>query len=135
MKALSIRQPWAWLVVNGYKNIENRSRSLGDHSGPLLIHASKSFAAKDFVDCYNWLVENPALNHMVHILPSPKVCLCHLGGIVGQVNVVAKIVNIPMELMQPDTWYTGKVGYVFQDAKPLPFKRCKGQLGFFEVLL
>lgn len=22
---LSIRQPWAWLIVNGYKDIENRT--------------------------------------------------------------------------------------------------------------
>ena len=25
MKALSIRQPWAWLIVNGYKDVENRT--------------------------------------------------------------------------------------------------------------
>jgi hypothetical protein len=24
MKALSIKQPWAWLIVNGHKDIENR---------------------------------------------------------------------------------------------------------------
>jgi hypothetical protein len=24
LKAISIRQPWAWLIVNGYKDIENR---------------------------------------------------------------------------------------------------------------
>jgi ASCH domain-containing protein len=24
MKALSVRQPWAWLIVNGYKEVENR---------------------------------------------------------------------------------------------------------------
>ncbi len=24
MKALSVRQPWGWLIVNGYKDIENR---------------------------------------------------------------------------------------------------------------
>ncbi len=24
MKALSVRQPWAWLIVNGYKDVENR---------------------------------------------------------------------------------------------------------------
>lgn len=24
MKALSIQQPWAWLIVNGYKDVENR---------------------------------------------------------------------------------------------------------------
>jgi hypothetical protein len=23
-KAMSIRQPWAWLIVNGYKDVENR---------------------------------------------------------------------------------------------------------------
>jgi hypothetical protein len=23
--ALSVRQPWAWLIVNGYKDVENRS--------------------------------------------------------------------------------------------------------------
>ena len=133
MKALSIRQPWAWLVVSGYKTIENRSRSLGDHSGPLLIHASKSFAAKDFVACFNWLSEHPALSHMALLLPSPRIL--RFGGIVGQVNVVAKIVNIPMDLMSLDTWYTGEVGYVLKDAKKLPFKLCKGQLGFFEVEL
>ena len=25
MKAISIRQPWAWLVVNGHKDVENRT--------------------------------------------------------------------------------------------------------------
>jgi hypothetical protein len=25
LRALSLRQPWAWLVANGYKDIENRS--------------------------------------------------------------------------------------------------------------
>ena len=24
MKALSIRQPWAWLICSGYKDIENK---------------------------------------------------------------------------------------------------------------
>ena len=24
MKVLSVRQPWAWLIVNGHKDIENR---------------------------------------------------------------------------------------------------------------
>ena len=25
MKVLVVRQPWAWLIVNGFKDIENRS--------------------------------------------------------------------------------------------------------------
>ncbi|WP_245839042.1 ASCH domain-containing protein [Yersinia kristensenii] len=39
MKALSIRQPWAWLIVNGYKDIENRTWNTKCR-GPVLIHAS-----------------------------------------------------------------------------------------------
>ena len=41
MKAISIRQPWAWLIVNGYKDVENRTWYTS-HRGPLLICASKA---------------------------------------------------------------------------------------------
>ena len=34
--AIAIRQPWAWLIVNGYKEIENRSWRTRVR-GPLLI--------------------------------------------------------------------------------------------------
>ena len=37
-RALSIRQPWAWLILNGYKDLENRTWRT-DYRGPLLIHA------------------------------------------------------------------------------------------------
>lgn len=40
MKALSIRQPWAELVLRGLKDVENRSWRT-HHRGPLLIHASQ----------------------------------------------------------------------------------------------
>jgi hypothetical protein len=37
LRTLSLRQPWAWLVVNGYKDIEDRlarplSRGAGFHA-------------------------------------------------------------------------------------------------------
>jgi hypothetical protein len=41
VKALSIRQPWAWLIVTGYKDIENRSWRT-NYRGPLLIHAGRA---------------------------------------------------------------------------------------------
>lgn len=46
-KALSLRQPWAWAVVHGYKDVENRSWST-KHRGPLLIHASKQLDPEGF---------------------------------------------------------------------------------------
>lgn len=39
MKAIVIRQPWAWLIVNGFKDIENRTWGTR-YRGPLLIQAS-----------------------------------------------------------------------------------------------
>jgi hypothetical protein len=38
VKALSIRQPWAWLIANGHKDIENRSWNT-NYRGAFLIHA------------------------------------------------------------------------------------------------
>jgi len=39
MKVLSIRNPWAYLIAYGVKNIENRSWNT-KYRGPLLIHSS-----------------------------------------------------------------------------------------------
>jgi hypothetical protein len=40
MKALSIKQPWAWLIVSGHKDIENRNCPTR-FRGRLLVHAGK----------------------------------------------------------------------------------------------
>lgn len=45
MKALSILQPWASLVVLGHKRIETRSRDT-KYRGPLLIHASAKYSSR-----------------------------------------------------------------------------------------
>jgi len=39
LTCLSVRQPWAWLIVNGHKDVENRTWST-QHRGDILIHAS-----------------------------------------------------------------------------------------------
>jgi len=51
MKALSIRQPWAWLLVEGFKDIENRTWKT-NYRGSFLIHASKQFDTKSVVWIY-----------------------------------------------------------------------------------
>ena len=49
MKALSLLQPWATLVVMGLKEIETRSWSTS-YRGPLAIHASLGKAGSIFAD-------------------------------------------------------------------------------------
>ncbi len=45
--ALSLRQPWAWLVVSGHKDVENRVWRAA-YRGPLLIHAGKAAPSERF---------------------------------------------------------------------------------------
>ena len=40
MKAITVRQPWAWAILHGGKDVENRTRNIaGSYRGPLVIHA------------------------------------------------------------------------------------------------
>lgn len=43
MKALSIKQPWAHLIVSGVKDVENRSWKT-NYRGRIFVHASKQTA-------------------------------------------------------------------------------------------
>jgi hypothetical protein len=38
MRALTVQQPWAWAIVHGGKDVENRTQEWS-YRGPLLIHA------------------------------------------------------------------------------------------------
>ncbi len=42
MRVLTVRQPWAWAIVHGGKDVENRVRSLGPYRGTVAIHVSQT---------------------------------------------------------------------------------------------
>ncbi|WAC18850.1 ASCH domain-containing protein [Luteolibacter sp. SL250] len=120
MKALSIRQPWAWLIVNGHKDIENRQRRT-HLRGRILVHAAGGMTRDEYSAAFV-MAEEQGIN-----LPPFE----HLerGGIVGEVEIV-DCVDI-----DPSPWFFGEWGYVLKNAKPLPFVPLKGMLGFFNVHL
>ncbi len=40
MRILTVRQPWAWAIIHGGKDVENRVRNVaGGYRGPVAIHA------------------------------------------------------------------------------------------------
>ncbi len=42
MKAITVRQPWAWAIMHAGKDVENRSRNIaGTYRGLLVIHQGK----------------------------------------------------------------------------------------------
>ena len=57
MKIISVRQPWAYLIVAGYKPVENRTWNTS-YRGPLLIHASQAMEENDFPVQREWIRES-----------------------------------------------------------------------------
>lgn len=158
MKALSIRQPWAWAILHAGKRIENRSRADGRapdlcrYIGPLLIHASKGCGIEEYADAAMWMHEQHLATPIEWRLDrqhadTPKLQVLstlHRGGVVGRCNVVG-YVGPTGEIYRGDgtrgplpgvdmRWHVaGSYGLVLADVRPLPFVPFKGALGFFEV--
>jgi hypothetical protein len=43
LRILTVRQPWAWAIIHGGKDVENRVRNVaGGYRGPIAIHAAKA---------------------------------------------------------------------------------------------
>lgn len=124
MKALSIRQPWAWLIVNGYKDVENRTWPTNVR-GTVLIHAAKGMTEREYYDALGWIMHKPAIAHAAPLMPRPHEL--ERGGIVG----MATIWNCVQD--DPSPWFTGPHGFVLRHANRLTFIPMKGSLGFFEA--
>jgi hypothetical protein len=118
MKALSIRQPWAWLIVHGHKDIENRQwRTL--YRGKILVHAAKGITEEEYAIAYVLAEEQG-----VELPPFKEL---ERGGIVGEVEIVDCVDR------DASPWFFGEWGFVLAKAKPLPFRPMKGKLGLFKV--
>lgn len=51
MRILTVRQPWAWAIIHGGKDVENRSRNIaGNYRGPIAIHAGMAIDAEAAYD-------------------------------------------------------------------------------------
>ncbi|QSL90475.1 ASCH domain-containing protein [Pseudomonas atacamensis] len=118
MKALSIRQPWAWLILNGGKDVENRSRNT-KLRGRFLIHASKGMTRAEY-NAASWIAGPQGIT-------LPPFDELERGGIVGSVELVDCVDS------STSPWYMGEKAYILRDPRPIPFLPYKGQLGFFEI--
>jgi hypothetical protein len=116
MKALSIRQPWAWLIIAGHKDIENRTWDTR-HRGPLLIHAGRNWARMS--------IEEIEKRYRVKILRDKLL----RGGIIGAVDLVDVVTK------HRSRWFDGEgfFGWVLKNPRPLPFRQIDGRLGLFDV--
>jgi hypothetical protein len=127
--ALSVKQPWAALLVAGLKTVEVRTWSTR-RRGPVLIHASR--IPDDRPD--GWaLVTDPATRALAELG----------GGVIGVAELVACLEYPTAERFAADrerhhnhpTWFVPPLlyGFEFQHPRPLPFRRLPGSTFFFPV--
>jgi hypothetical protein len=127
--ALSLKQPWAALLVHGYKSVEIRKWST-TRRGQVLIHAARVPDLRPEV----WARVPAALRQAARIQ----------GGIVGAADLVDCVVYRTLEVFAADRnchwnepdWFSGPVlfGFVFANMAPVPFRRYAGFPRFFPVI-
>lgn len=120
MKALSIRQPWAWLILNAGKDIENRDWPTKVR-GRVLVHAGRGMTHDEY-DSAAW-----TLSGIRPDIQLPPLKALERGGIVGSVQIIGCIEK------SDSRWFFGRYGFALHDPRPLPFTPYRGELGFFNV--
>jgi hypothetical protein len=137
MNAISIKQPWAEIIVRAHlfqalnqipKAIENRSW-MTPWRGRIALHASSTFDTGLFknkmIDPIWWQDRFDVLS--ASLIPVHKDQY-HLGAIIG----MADLVDITTELDNP--WYVaGQYGFVLENIVPIDPIPWRGQRRLFQV--
>ena len=76
VRVLTVRQPWAWAIIQGGKDVENRSWPT-KHRGRLLIHAGSAFERDGY----------ETVKRLATVLP-PSANEFVRGAIIGVVELV-----------------------------------------------
>jgi hypothetical protein len=126
--ALSIKQPWAGLIIAGIKTVEIRTWDTS-RRGTVLIHAARHPDPRP--EGWSWVTT-----------PELKKWTEPVGGIIGVAELVSCVrydtrsvfeADQPRHCNAPD-WFTPPLyGLVFRHARPLPFRPLPGKTFFFPV--
>lgn len=131
MKTLSIRQPWASLIVKGFKDVENRSWRTSIR-GEIAIHASASKTEDDWDDA----IITASMIQTITFLEAEKWIIESIGEFDklprGAILGIVEIIDCKRERTSP--WhFEENWGFYLQNPKefkePIP---TKGKLGFWD---
>ncbi len=129
MRALSLRQPWAFAVLHLGKRIENRVWG-SKYRGPFLIHAASGCTEKEYQWAVSWM------RNALGPLEVPPKDLLPRGGFVGR--AVLQDVIPPFTERYPEgvdgRWHmTEQYGFVLGSVEAIPFVPYKASLRIFNV--
>ncbi len=126
-KCLTVQQPYAWAIIKGAKDIENRNQKR-KYVGRLHIHAGLEEMTGDVDDCVAKVAKHFGISVAEMLDDYHRHVKRGLGAIIGSVHMFGCAVHHESE------WFSSKYeyGYLFRDPKPLrkPIA-CKGRRGFF----
>lgn len=118
--AISIRQPWAWFILNLGKDVENRTwRTL--FRGHVWIHASKGMTRDEYDEACQLARRIRGYGVML-----PRCDDLPRGGIIGQVEITGCVTS------SASKWFGGPHGFTLANPIACEFLPCKGSLGFFK---
>ncbi len=130
VRALTIRQPWAWLILHGTKRVENRSWHLPPSmvGEAVYIHAGAGMTYDEWRGARDF-VARAGLGGLASRMPPPGLQLVR-GAIVGAMTLDGCRCDRPSD----DPWHVpGLHGWMLRDVRllkqPVP---CKGALGFWK---
>lgn len=128
--ALTVRQPWAWLIVNGYKPIENRDW-VTPQRGRMFIHAAQTMTRGDYEACEIFIASFSQIQ-----LPLFEDLKNQCGGLVGVATLDKVYTSHTIDTL-PDhvrNWFTGRYGFLFIDSEPIAFTPSRGVSAFSRFL-
>lgn len=139
MKALSIKQPWSWYILNAGKPVENRG-TRWSYRGPVLIHVGAGLTKDEYRawrDAGERMRSDPEPRAKL-----PEYSELKRGGYVGIVRITG-CTEHPIYDRDPAQNFSGwrygsdatgpTYGYDLADARALPFVPAKGALGIYSV--
>ncbi len=129
--ALSLYPIWAWLVVNGYKDVENRSWSTL-WRGRTLIHASSTLTMREYEEAFKFACSIDS--ELAKKIPSFADCKKLAGHIVGSVKIVEVLPKPTAEYFSSAWHVEGNYGLKLTAprAYTTPVAQ-RGNLGFFKI--
>ena len=123
---LTVRQPYAWAIITGAKDIENRKQKRR-YVGRLYIHAALTEVADHVDECVARVGKHLGVSDAA-ALDEYRRHLGHgLGAIIGSVHMFGCAVH------HESAWFQGPFGYLLRDPEPLTKPvPCKGSPNFFK---
>lgn len=129
MIALTIWQPWASLIAEGLKPVENRDWKRDSLVGKrIAIHAGKVF---DVDAAHGLMGRTGRVRSVVRDSQSVRGAIVATAVVSDFVTEFSNLTSVEMLAIRP--WFTGPFGWILRDVRKFDPVTCRGAQGLWTV--